>query len=244
MALASTALTRIMSDPGGDEAVDLRELLVQVVVGRQRRRPWHSGCTAWPCASAPLASETKKGLPSEPSVMPTFLNSCAGPAPPWGEGSGDRGEANNTCAWKSLLVAVKSFAWNTRTGSAVAGLPPQGVGVATRSARSWGRFMSCGILAAIAVQCDGADDHQALDDVLPDVRDTHQDQAVGEHRDDQRADQRAEDRAGAADEAGAAENHRRDGIEFVGGAELQAVGRVEPADAMTPPSPESSPDVQ
>ena len=43
-----------------------------------------------------------------------------------------------------------------------------------------------------------------------------------------RADQRAPDRADAADETGAAENDRRDGVEFVGLSKLQPVGRVEP----------------
>ena len=54
------------------------------------------------------------------------------------------------------------------------------------------------------------------------------DEPVGQHRDDQRADQRAPDRADAADEAGAAEDDRGDGVELVALAELQAVRGVEP----------------
>ena len=78
--------------------------------------------------------------------------------------------------------------------------------------------------------------------ILPDVGDADQDQAVGQHGDDQRADQRAPDRADAADEAGAAEDHRGDGVELVGLAELQAVGGVEAAADMTPPRPARSPE--
>ena len=83
-------------------------------------------------------------------------------------------------------------------------------------------------LPPVAVEPDGADDDQSLDDVLPDVGDPDQDQSVGEDRDDQRADQRAPDRTDAADEAGAAEDDRGDGVELVGLAELQPVGRIEP----------------
>ena len=36
IALASTALSMMMSTPDGDEVVDLRDLLVEVVVGRDR----------------------------------------------------------------------------------------------------------------------------------------------------------------------------------------------------------------
>src|SRR4051812_42118321 len=79
-------------------------------------------------------------------------------------------------------------------------------------------------LVAIAVERHGADDDQALDDQLPDLADIHQDQAVGQHGDDQRADQRAEDGPDAADEAGAAQDDRGDRVQLVAHAQLGAVG--------------------
>ncbi|AEK62778.1 hypothetical protein CFU_2952 [Collimonas fungivorans Ter331] len=77
----------------------------------------------------------------------------------------------------------------------------------------------------VAIQRHRTDDHDALDDVLPDVGHAQQHQAVGQHRDDQRADQGAADGADAAGKAGAAQDHRRNRIQFVRLPQLQAVGR-------------------
>jgi hypothetical protein len=84
------------------------------------------------------------------------------------------------------------------------------------------RSGSASALEPVAVQCDGGDDDQSLDDVLPDVRDPHEDEPVGEDRDDEGAHERAPDGANAAHEAGAAQDDGGNRVEFIGLAELQA----------------------
>ena len=62
-----------------------------------------------------------------------------------------------------------------------------------------------------------AEDHEdAGDQHLVDRRHAHQREPVAEHADDQRADQRAEHDAAPAEQAGAAEHDRGDGIEVLG----------------------------
>ena len=82
---------------------------------------------------------------------------------------------------------------------------------------------------AIAVQCNRVDDDQAPDSQLPTFADIHQDQAVGEHSDNQGADQGSKNGSDAADEAGAAQDHGRDGIQLsiqlISYAELRTVGQ-------------------
>src|SRR5581483_9242796 len=76
-------------------------------------------------------------------------------------------------------------------------------------------------LQPVTVQRHGDDDHQALDNELPDVGNADQDQPVGQDGDNQRADQRAPDGANAAGEAGAAQYGRSDRIQLVALPELQ-----------------------
>src|SRR6185312_4616189 len=66
---------------------------------------------------------------------------------------------------------------------------------------------------APAVETDRDDDHRALDHQLPEIREVEQGQPIGQDGDDQGAVQRPEDGADAAGEAGAAQDHRRDGVE-------------------------------
>jgi hypothetical protein len=87
------------------------------------------------------------------------------------------------------------------------------------------RSVSGTSFVAIAVQCNRVDDDQALDSQLPTFADIHQDQAVGEHSDNQGADQGSKNGSDAADEAGAAQDHGRDGIQLISYAELRTVGQ-------------------
>ena len=74
----------------------------------------------------------------------------------------------------------------------------------------------------VTVERHRADDHRALDNILPDIRDAEQDKAIAQDGDHQRADQRAPDAADAADEARSAQDDRGDGVKLVGLAKLQA----------------------
>src|SRR5829696_7088923 len=147
----------------------------------------------------------KNGLPSEPSEMPIDFSSFAEAAP---QPSARAATADN----RVVLIDRASDACCLESRVAAAGAP-----LRTR-----------GPLEPVAVERHRADDDEALDNELPDVRDTRQDQPVRQDGNDQRPDQRAPDRADAADEAGAPEDHGGDGVELVGLAELQPVRRVEP----------------
>src|SRR5258706_1887380 len=65
------------------------------------------------------------------------------------------------------------------------------------------------------VRGDGGEDDQAFDDLLPEGRDVEEEQAVVQHADDEAAEHRAANRAASAGERCAANDDRRDGIEFV-----------------------------
>ena len=64
----------------------------------------------------------------------------------------------------------------------------------------------------VPIDGDGDDDHQTLDDVLPDVGHADEDQAVRQDGDDQRTDQRTPYGADTADEARATENDGGDRV--------------------------------
>src|SRR5262245_57560897 len=64
------------------------------------------------------------------------------------------------------------------------------------------------------IQNHRENDHQALDDDLPELRDAEEDQAVGQHSNDEGADNRTSYAAAAAHQRGAAQNHRCDGVQL------------------------------
>ena len=68
----------------------------------------------------------------------------------------------------------------------------------------------------------------AADDLLLAGVQAGEDQAVVDQADEQRAEQRADHRAGSAEQAGAAQDHGRDGGQLVPGAPLEAA-RLQPA---------------
>ena len=65
-----------MSTPGGDEVVDLGDLLAEVVV-EPTAVTLTFGLIFLASNSAPFASATKNGLPIEPSEMPIDFRSLA-----------------------------------------------------------------------------------------------------------------------------------------------------------------------
>src|SRR5215471_3414414 len=85
---------------------------------------------------------------------------------------------------------------------------------------SSGLSCACAFSLPKSVERDGANDHQAFDNVLPDVGHAGQDQPVAHDGNDEGADQRAPDRADTANETGTAENNRSDRVELIGLAEL------------------------
>ncbi|KAG0731014.1 hypothetical protein G6F23_015726 [Rhizopus arrhizus] len=64
------------------------------------------------------------------------------------------------------------------------------------------------------VDGDGGQQDQALDDVLPVRRDIQQDQGTGDDREQGKTQHGAQDRAGAAFQAGAADHHGSDHVQF------------------------------
>ena len=68
------------------------------------------------------------------------------------------------------------------------------------------------------VENNGGDDHQPLDDHLPELADAHHDETVAEYADDEGADDGAADGAASAGERGAAEDCCRDGVHLERGA--------------------------
>src|SRR5436190_5281369 len=110
------------------------------------------GLIRWAFSSAPFEIVTKKGLPSEPRVTPTFFSSLA-PALP--------ASASNAASANALmLVSICCLL----PGVDVT-MPPRQDRRGTGSARSLVRR----IAMAVTVENDGADDDDAFDDVLPDV---------------------------------------------------------------------------
>src|SRR5918998_33657 len=66
------------------------------------------------------------------------------------------------------------------------------------------------------VEVHGRDQHGSDGDLLPEGLDADDDEAVAEHGRDEDADDGAEDRPDTAEQAGAADHDRRDGVEVVG----------------------------
>src|SRR6478752_1787629 len=64
------------------------------------------------------------------------------------------------------------------------------------------------------VDDDSDDDHQALNDHLPERRDAHHHQSIRKYADDEGADDRPADRAASARHRGAAENGRGNGVQL------------------------------
>ena len=174
------------------------------------------GLMALALSSMPLMVATKNGLPSDPTEIPTFVRSFArgGARQP-----GKEGEAAGKSRDDHGFLRTTMRLIETDGGSTSLKPPP-----------TWAVELDSGArrsLQAVAIERHRADDHEPLDDVLPDVGHADEDEPVRQDCDDQRADQRSPDRADAADEAGAAENDGGDRIEFVGLAKLQPVGRIE-----------------
>src|SRR3954452_24079607 len=214
IAFASAAFSRIRSTP---EAIKL-SIWVPCLF-RSYSADAVTTLTPEPALSVmPLVIATKNGLPSEPSVTPIDFRSLAEAVP---VASARAAPARSSFFNIRRRLPGRTLGSRRRGASGPAGCRCTGLE---------GRYpvrLASGASATLepeAVERDRADDHQALDDELPDVRDAEQHEAVGQHGDDQRADQRAPDRADAADEAGAAQDHGRDGVELVGLADLEAVG--------------------
>src|SRR6185312_5692734 len=66
------------------------------------------------------------------------------------------------------------------------------------------------------VEHHGSDDHEALDDHLPELADAHHDEPVAEDADNESADDGAADGAAPARQRGAAEHRGGDGAELEG----------------------------
>ena len=87
-----------------------------------------------------------------------------------------------------------------------------------------------------AVENDRAENHQPPDDLLHVGRDVEQDHPVREHADEEHAEQRSRELALAADDVGAADDHRGDDVEFPADADFRRTGHQarrenEPGDA-------------
>src|SRR5699024_2174547 len=70
--------------------------------------------------------------------------------------------------------------------------------------------------ATYHVDADGECDHESDHHLLPESGDVEQIESVPDDRENQRADERSEGFASTARQAGATDDDRRDGIEFVG----------------------------
>src|SRR4051794_37696882 len=88
----------------------------------------------------------------------------------------------------------------------------------------WGGRSDDASLGGPDVDRHGGDDEHALDDALPVGRDDEDVEAVVEGLDQQQAEGRSPDAAPAAKEAGAADDHRSDGVQLVTLAEVRRAG--------------------
>src|SRR5271169_2663009 len=81
------------------------------------------------------------------------------------------------------------------------------------------RGHSCDSLAGLSegIEGNGKYDNDADNDLLDVGGDVHEHEAVEQNSDEDRANHRAEDRADAAEQAGAADDHRCDDSELVAG---------------------------
>src|SRR3954470_10770085 len=118
--------------------------------------------------SAPFESATKNGLPSEPSDTPIDFSSLAD------DGAELMTSANAAPA--SDIVFNIGFLPGPSCSSTHGGPVAVEEFVATRRrGRRAERSSSAGrALQPVTVECDGADDNETLDDVLPDVGHAHQ----------------------------------------------------------------------
>ncbi len=97
-----------------------------------------------------------------------------------------------------------------------------------------------GASAAKLVEVDGADQHRADGDLLPERLDADDHEAVLQHRRDEHAEDGPEDRADAAEQARAADDDGGDRVQVVGVVAADRGGR-EAGEDMKPASPESVP---
>ena len=121
MALGSAALTRIMSTPGGDEVVDLGELLVQVVVGRGGVDLDVRVDLLGLGLGALATGRRRTGCPASRAVMPIALRSLAEAGP---LRERQRGAGEQQCFSMRRTSLVMRVATRRRTSVPPIGLAP------------------------------------------------------------------------------------------------------------------------
>jgi hypothetical protein len=99
-----------------------------------------------------------------------------------------------------------------------AGTPPSKIMVAVFWAEKPSGLVCGSFFRVHLIQGHGGEDDEAFDDLLPERRDLHQDEAVVQHTNDEAAEDGAEHGAAPAAERGAADDDGGDGIEFVANA--------------------------